>query len=169
MLNSKNIKIVLFLLLSVSVVFIYFTQSYNSVTSIVFKREDEASFISRNVLTEEKENTWRENPRPQKQLNITTVVEDNAQLSNEIGVQYILEKKLALALADSGEIDLDIGEPDLGETDEPMDTDIPVLSHPVTRRLLNKDDFNQLMKGRQVHLQKSCQNIFKQQRQESIM
>ena len=37
---------------------------------------------------------------------------------------------LALALADSGEIDLDIGEPDLGETDEPMDTDIPVLSHP---------------------------------------
>ncbi|XP_023335033.1 uncharacterized protein LOC111706394 isoform X5 [Eurytemora carolleeae] len=153
MLNSKNIKIVLFLLLSVSVVFIYFTQSYNSVTSIVFKREDEASFISRNVLTEEKENTWRENPRPQKQLNITTVrVEDNAQLSNEIGVQYILEKKLALALADSGEIDLDIGEPDL-----------------VTRRLLNKDDFNQLMKGRQVHLQKSCQNIFKQQRQESIM
>ncbi|XP_023335034.1 uncharacterized protein LOC111706394 isoform X6 [Eurytemora carolleeae] len=148
MLNSKNIKIVLFLLLSVSVVFIYFTQSYNSVTSIVFKREDEASFISRNVLTEEKENTWRENPRPQKQLNITTVrVEDNAQLSNEIGVQYILEKKL-----DSGEIDLDIGEPDL-----------------VTRRLLNKDDFNQLMKGRQVHLQKSCQNIFKQQRQESIM
>ncbi|XP_023335032.1 uncharacterized protein LOC111706394 isoform X4 [Eurytemora carolleeae] len=164
MLNSKNIKIVLFLLLSVSVVFIYFTQSYNSVTSIVFKREDEASFISRNVLTEEKENTWRENPRPQKQLNITTVVEDNAQLSNEIGVQYILEKKL-----DSGEIDLDIGEPDLGETDEPMDTDIPVLSHPVTRRLLNKDDFNQLMKGRQVHLQKSCQNIFKQQRQESIM
>lgn len=76
------------------------------------------------------------------------------KLDNMVGPDQTLRNKLDEALTDTSEIDL---------TEETGSNVTPVLYN-AGRKLLNKDDFTDMMHSREEHLQSSCHRIFFQQR-----